>query len=198
MNKLYINKQVKIEDNSVVINREPVFSLDKKEGFPAFAKSIYKKLELSYPKFYKMDALCKLGFLSSEMLLAGADKKNIASDEIAIICGNRSASLYTDFKYQKTISEIPSPAVFVYTLPNIVIGEICIRNNIKGEALFVVQDNFDATFICKYLKLLFEGYNTKMCITGWLEMDVHMQYKANLFLVSKDVSDFELNETNLK
>ena len=44
-------------------------------------------------------------------------------------------------RFQETIqhadSYYPSPALFVYTLPNIVTGEIAIRNKYYGETSFV-------------------------------------------------------------
>jgi hypothetical protein len=38
-------------------------------NFATFIKALYKKETISYPKFYKMDNLSKLGFLGAEMLL---------------------------------------------------------------------------------------------------------------------------------
>ncbi|MEJ0079473.1 MAG: hypothetical protein WDM78_00555 [Puia sp.] len=61
-----------------------------------------------------------------------------------------------DLKYAKTIRTGASPALFVYTLPNIVIGEISIRRHFKGENAFFVFKQFDGNFIEKYVRGLFE------------------------------------------
>jgi hypothetical protein len=197
MNKLYINKHIKLANNKVFINGEHSFSVNGDESFSDFAKSVYKNYDIKYNKFYKMDALSKLGFLAADVLLIDFNKENILPEEISIICANSSSSIHTDNNYQKTISEIPSPSVFVYTLANIVIGEICIKNNIKGESLFFIQEDFDAKFIYDYIDILFKNNITKHCITGWIEMKINEEYQADLFLISRNFGDLELNETNL-
>ena len=115
-----------------------------------FLKQLYQHLQLDYPKFYKMDNLCQLAFIASDLLL----KDNKATEryrpeEISIVISNSSASLEIDTEHQGTISDkdnyFPSPAVFVYTLPNILIGEIAIRNLIKGENTFFIFDKFDVS-----------------------------------------------------
>ena len=37
--------------------------------FVKFLKEVYKFAEIKYPKYFKMDALSKLGFVASEVLL---------------------------------------------------------------------------------------------------------------------------------
>lgn len=197
MGKLYINKHVKLLNNTVYINGEKEFEVNKDERFSSFAKSVYKNHDIKYSKFYKMDALSKLGFLAAEILLKGVNKENLLPEEIAIICANSSSSLHTDNNYQKTIKEVPSPSAFVYTLPNIVIGEICIRNDIKGETLFFIQEEFDTAFICNYVNYLFEHTNTKLCITGWIEINMNEDYQVHLYSITKNERNLEFNETNL-
>jgi len=90
-----------------------------------FAKGLYRFMNLKYPKFHKMDELCKLGFLASEILL---DSNTEVGEDTALVFSNRASSLDTDRKHQLSIKDrkdfYPSPAVFVYTLPNIIMGEI--------------------------------------------------------------------------
>src|SRR3712207_7060242 len=51
-------------------------------------------------------------------------------------------TLFRSQAYEQTICHraqfFPSPSVFVYTLPNIVTGEIAIRNHYHGETHFFV------------------------------------------------------------
>ena len=196
MDKLYINKNIRLFKNTVYIDKESIFSVPADESFSFFTKSLYKQLEINYSKFYKMDALSKLGFLAAELLLLETKRENILPEEIAIIAANSSSSLHTDVNYQKTIMEISSPSVFVYTLPNIVLGEICIRHNIKGESLFFIQENFDSPFFNQYVNYLFENNEIKLCIAGWIEINTEEEYLAELFLISKNVSNLAMT-TNL-
>jgi len=197
MDKQYINKHLRLANNKVFVDQEQVFSVNGNESFSDYAKSTYKHFDIKYTKFYKMDALSKLGFLAAEILLMDVNKENIQPEEIAIICANSSSSLHTDQHYQHTISDIPSPSVFVYTLANIVAGEICIRNNIKGESLFFIQEDFDSKSIYEYVNILFKNKSTKLCIAGWIEMNMNETYRADLFLISENKAELEFNESNL-
>ena len=70
-------------------------------------------------------------------------------------------------------------------LPNIVTGEICIRNNFKGENAFFVFDSFNAGFIENYVSSLLD--NNELCrhvfVVGLNYLG--SEYKAVLFLVEK-------------
>src|SRR5690606_9811213 len=103
-------------------------------------KQVYKENNSAYPKFFKMDNLCKLAFLASEFLLEDSKIGSTTQENMGIVLSNKSSSLNTDRKHQATINDkdnyFPSPALFVYTLPNIMIGEISIRHQIKGENVF--------------------------------------------------------------
>jgi len=132
-----------------------------------------------------MDNLSKLGWLASEVLLKNSFRpENYPPEETGIVLTNASSSLDTDLKYAETIKDIPSPSVFVYTLPNIMIGEICIRNHFKGESAFFVFEHFDASFIEQYVNNLMNNGILQSCICGWVEL-LGNEYKAVLFLVEK-------------
>jgi hypothetical protein len=170
-----------------------------------FLVAVYKHFEIKYPKFYKMDNLSKLGWLATEILLKdsfAADK--CKSEDVAVVFSNANASLDTDVKYIETTKDMASPALFVYTLPNIVIGEICIRHQFKGENAFFISPTFDAEFLAQYVTNLINNNILQACICGWVEY-VQDGYKAVLFLVEKEkVGDgipftFEnINKTYLK
>ncbi|QQL49325.1 3-oxoacyl-ACP synthase [Mucilaginibacter ginkgonis] len=147
-----------------------------------FLASHYKSLGINYPKFYKMDNLSKLGFLAAEVLLSDTNIKFYAAEEVGVILSNANSSLDADIKYWHSAQDVPSPALFVYTLPNIVIGEICIRNGFKGEHAFYVTPEFDQQFIFQQAQYLLKSGRLKACICGWVEVlgDV---YEAKVFLV---------------
>jgi hypothetical protein len=177
-----------IRDSKVILDGGLLFE-SKTGNFTEFASRLYRHSGISYPKFHKMDNLCKLGLLSAEILLK---EKNLthkyAGDDIGIILMNSSSSLDTDRNYQKTISNrtdyFPSPAVFVYTLPNVVIGEICIRHKIFGEGNFFITEKFNPSFVFNYLSQLFDNDLVKCCITGWVEISGN-NFESILFLIEK-------------
>ena len=86
---------------------------------------------------------------------------------------SRSGSLADDKKHQSTIasaeSYFPSPAVFVYTLPNIVTGEVAIRHKIYGETTAYILEEKNAEQIEQLLSLSLHDPATSCVIGGWLE-----------------------------
>lgn len=148
-----------------------------------FLLSLYKYLQVDYPKFYKMDNLCKLGFLATEILL---QSRNVGDEYgkagVGIVLSNANASIDADIAYFETVKNIPSPAQFVYTLPNIVIGEISIRHGLKGENAFFVSEHFDAAWLEFYTSDLFKRKAIDCCIAGWVDF-LGKSYRAVLYLV---------------
>jgi len=180
----YITSVCVISNNTVYKNRELLF-VNRDANVPGFLLSVYKHLNINYPRFYKMDNLSKLGWLASEILLKNSfQKENYRPEDIGLILSNANSSLDTDQKYMASVKDIPSPLLFVYTLPNIVTGEICIRNNFKGEDAFFVFDSFNADFIENYVSSLLDNNILQVCICGWIEL-LGEDYKAALFLVEK-------------
>ncbi len=154
--------------------------------FADFIKSLYKAEGISYPKFFKMDALSKLGFMTSELLLKQKGPGTLTADRTGVVISNSSSSLDTDIAFQETIRDraqyFPSPSVFVYTLPNIMIGEICIRHKLKGENAFLVTERFDSRLLCTYVTELLSQRRVDQCITGWVEL-LKDRYESLLVLV---------------
>ena len=182
---IYITANCIISNHVVYKNETPIFA-NKEASLSDFLLSVYRYLEVNYPKFYKMDSLSKLGWLSTEILLKDSlPAGKYEPEETGIILSNASSSLDTDVKYYDTVKEIPSPALFVYTLPNIVMGEICIRHNFKGENAFFIFDEFNAGFIENYVSNLINNNILQSCICGWVEL-LGDQYKSVLFLVEKE------------
>ena len=182
----YITGSCSIGDGTVYKNGELLFE-NKDADLPGFLLSVYKHFQLSYPKFYKMDNLSKLGWLTAEILLKDTFKKEqYQPEEMGLVLANNNSSLDNDIRYYNSVKEnTASPALFVYTLPNIVIGEICIRNGFKGEHAFFIQDTFDGGFIEKQVSYLLDNDILKSCICGWVDV-LEQEYKAVLFLAGQE------------
>jgi hypothetical protein len=198
--KLYISSWCKITDKTVILNNKKEIYKENFANFAAFIKNLYKKELINYPKFYKMDNLSKLGFLTAELLIKNSDVLiNYNKEEIGIVIANSSSSLDTDFDYQKLISDksnyFPSPSVFVYTLPNILIGEICIKHLIKGENAFFVSEEFDPEQLGIYVTHLFDQGKINACICGWVEL-LKENYNSLLFLVERMENKTEVTDSD--
>lgn len=181
--------EVIIAEGKVCVNDEVVFQFDDSQENSVFLKGIYKNLELAYPKFYKMDELCKLGVLAAEYLMRSSpiDQK-YKSEDVAMIMSNSSSSLSTDTKHQESINNkdayFPSPAVFVYTLANIMLGEIAIKFKFTGEQSFFIFENYDAEFMESYAHNLLANSEAECVIAGWVEI-YENNYKAILYTIEK-------------
>ncbi|MBP5583546.1 MAG: hypothetical protein J6X43_06285 [Bacteroidales bacterium] len=180
----------RITNDKVIVNgkEENITRTDS-----SWLTDIYHSKAISYPKFFKMDNLAKAGFLGTELMLQPLDfDRDTRKKNIAVVCCNSSSSLDDDTAYQKTIQDsdnyYPSPAVFVYTLANIVTGEISIRNKVMGESSFYIMKSFDAKAILSILSGVFSDESIDYCIFGWTEY-----YKNNCDVLCMYIKRSTLN-----
>ncbi len=182
--ELKITAAVSIQTGTIKKNAVELFHVENSTA-EAFLLSAYKNTGQAYPKFHKMDGLSKLGWLAAEYLLKDRNlNEEIGAVNVGLVLANRNSSLDADQKYYQSVASMPSPALFVYTLPNIVMGEICIRNNFKGENAFFIQESFDADFIKQYVGGLLNNNILQACICGWVDF-LGEEYEAVLMLVEK-------------
>lgn len=185
--KTYIQSYITIQNNEIVLNGTSVFKTEPTD-FADFSKQAYRNFKIEYPKFFKMDALSKLAFLGAEMLLKPITSSEIENN-IALVLANKSSSLDTDVKYQESISDkenyYPSPAVFVYTLPNICLGEISIRHQLKSENSFFIFDTFNTEFMTQYSDILLNSGKADTVLCGWVEY-FNESYNAFLCTISHE------------
>ena len=177
-------REVRIENSSVFINNELIFHSEEPD-FGTFIRDTYKKTGGNNLKFYKMDDLCKLGYVAAEYLLEG---KTFAPLEMGMLLANAASSLHTDIRHQQLIDregdQAASPAVFVYTLPNVVSGEICIRHKIQGENTFFITEAYQPEKLERYARIVMQKGKLNYCIIGWCELWKNT-YKAVFKLIEK-------------
>jgi hypothetical protein len=168
---IFINLYCRIQNRA--LSRQGRIVYKKKEGsLDDFLDAAFEFFAVNYPKFHKMDHLSKLGFLASELLMRDMPPlvERYAAEHVAVVLANAHASQDTDLRYLESAKTKPSPALFVYTLPNIVAGEICIRHGLKGEIAFFVSPDFDAHQMSDYVNLVMASEKTKACVAGWVEV----------------------------
>lgn len=179
-----ISSQIMITPDEVILNGQKL-SMTKQGG--ALLTELYREKINDYPKFFKMDELCKLGFVATELLLQDGGDRHEGTADHAIVLFNRTGSLCNDRNYQKTINDMenffPSPSLFVYTLPNIVTGEIAIRNHYYGETSFYVLDEDDPALIRAMAEDVIMQGRAKSVICGWLDCEDKDHYLARLEVV---------------
>jgi hypothetical protein len=189
--KNYIQHICHICNNSLIVNGVKVFEYTPNAELNDFATACYRFLKLDYPKFFKMDGLSKLGFLAAELLCANMPTISDDKAGIGIILGNKSSSILSDISHQQSIQTanayFPSPAVFVYTLPNIMLGEISIRHGFSNENTLLISDDFDAQILQKYTDYLLQEQIIENGIGGWVDA-APKNYEVFLYLINAKAS----------
>lgn len=163
-------------------------------GHHSLLTSLYRQMIGNYPKFYKMDGLSRLGFVASEILLNAEKGETDVErreeegerllEERAIIFFNHSSSIASDRNYKESINDkdnyFPSPSIFVYTLPNIVTGEIAIRNHFHGETSFFILPDKDERMMEEILQASCRDAQSKSFLTGWIDYEDERHFEADL------------------
>lgn len=183
---------IRITPEEVVLDHQKLWEgnqnanekLEEQEGagHHSLLTSLYKQMIGNYPKFYKMDGLSRLGFVTSEILLNA--EKGETDKERAIVFFNHSSSIASDRNYKESINDkdnyFPSPSIFVYTLPNIVTGEIAIRNHFHGETSFFILPDKDERLMEEILQASCRDDQSKSFLTGWIDYEDERHFEADL------------------
>lgn len=179
---------IRITPEEVILDQRKIWEgkeeLGEQEGqeHHSLLTSLYKQMIGDYPKFYKMDGLSRLGFVASEILL-NAEKEE-TEEEKAIIFFNHSSSIASDRNYKESIKDkdnyFPSPSIFVYTLPNIVTGEIAIRNHFHGETSFFILPDKDKKMMEEILQASCRDAQSMSFLTGWIDYEDERHFEAEL------------------
>lgn len=191
---------IRITPEEVILDQRKIWEgkeeLEEQEGagHHSLLTSLYRQMIGNYPKFYKMDGLSRLGFVASEILL-NAEKGDTdverreeegerLLEERAIIFFNHSSSIASDRNYKESINDkdnyFPSPSIFVYTLPNIVTGEIAIRNHFHGETSFFILPDKDERMMEEILQASCRDAQSKSFLTGWIDYEDERHFEADL------------------
>ena len=156
---------------------------------------VYKTKIGDYPKFYKMDMLSRLAFIASELLIESEGQRTLNSNPStldssrAVILFNHSSSIIADRQYLKSIEKddfYPSPAAFVYTLPNITTGEIALRNGYHGETSFYLLAERNEELMQRVIKSTFIDRDVKSVIGGWIDCPSEDEFECEISIFCKE------------
>lgn len=172
---LYIQSWSQLSNDGLIVDGKIVF--ENSENLPQtdWINHLYRCIGFTYPKFHKMDLLCKSAMLVTESL---SDKDAFDDKGMPLVFANRGGSMVSDEKHASSIflekEGFASPAVFVYTLANIAMGEISIRHGLQSPNVFFIFDRFDdrntVDFLIQCQTQLFYSSDTERLLGGWLEV----------------------------
>ncbi len=191
---LYIQQYLHWRDKELWLNSH-TFLRSNEDDVTMVAADIYRQSGISYPKFFKMDALSKVAFLGASFTIPKEIKED--KNHVAVVISSESGCLEVDKKFDESRADIASPALFVYTLPNIMLGEICIATGFKGEQMCFLTNEPDADLMDFYVMDLIQNRGTQAVLCVHAEA-TQAGISAAFVWVSKEPSTLPFNQQNLK
>ena len=201
---LFMSKQAEVNEKNEALRHQPVIRhsvhLSEKDVTvdgvklavtsmgKALVTELYKKTGGDYPRFYKMDLLCRIGLVATQLLLKAEETTTSdAAEHRAVVIVGRSGSIHADLNYLTSIMHaddfFPSPERFVYTLPNIVTGEIAMRYHYHGETSFYLLPTRDASIVSDIVQSAFLDPDTTSVIGGWIDCETDNRFEAELSIL---------------
>ena len=155
----------------------------------ALLTALYRQYVGDYPKFYKMDLLSRLGFIAAELLMQREAASEPFGTHRAVLLFGHTASQAADRRFELTIQPgpdyFPSPADFVYTLPNIVTGEIAIRHQLHGETCYFALARRDDALIRQLVRQAYLDPATTSVLFGWIDAPDDDHFECELCIINK-------------
>ena len=177
---------VRITQDEIIVDGN---RLDVKSHGKEMLTEVYKTKIGNYPKFYKMDMLSRLAFVASELLIGCDEENDDHSNDRAVVLFNHSSSIIADRQYVKSIDKndfFPSPAAFVYTLPNITTGEIALRNGYHAETSFYILAARNEKLMQRVIKSTFIDRDIKSVIGGWIDCPSEDKFECDIRIYVKE------------
>lgn len=183
---------IKINNKGAVINGKEHYLIQHTEE--DWKKELFLSLKKDYSKFYKMDALAKMAFIGVQLIKEAVNFQQFEDDEVALIFANKFSSYDDDSKYIESYTNKgkPSPSLFVYTLPNILTGEIAISEKWYGENIFFIEEKFNPSLYLDQINFYLRK-ESKVCLCGWVE-SVNGNEECILFAVDQSEGNITENE----
>jgi len=173
-------KTLHIQPDKVILNGE---AESYESTGSALVSEIFKKKLLDGSRFFKMDIFSRLAYVATGLLAKDA-LAGYAPEDIALFIFTQNGSVLADRKHLSTFSNpedfYPSPAIFINTLPNVVLGEIAVMNTIKGETTLVMLPYRDDALIDRIVKASLSSTRPSVMIYGWVDCEAENSFVADL------------------
>ena len=173
-------KSLRITPDSLVVDGQAV-PLEARGS--SLVTEIFKKYLADGSRFFKMDLYSRLAYVGTS-LLAKDTLDAYDPEDRALFVFTQNGSVLADRKHLSTFSDpkefYPSPAVFINTLPNVVLGEIAVKNSIKGETTLVLLPDREETVIQQIMEASMSATRPGVVIYGWVDCDAEDSFIADL------------------
>ena len=166
-------------------------TLPTKEKGASLPGEIYRTYMGDYPKWFKMDVLCKTGVLASHLLLHYPELRGedpTPREDTAVVLFGKNGPIVDDKAFLETISPgnyFPSPSLFVYTLSNIVSGEIAICERFRGESNSLGLSCKDDGIIYSTILEAFQDGTLERLVCGWVDVSQKDRFEGRMLLLER-------------
>jgi hypothetical protein len=167
MSNLFVQKQVILKTGTPI---------DTQSLIPDFRmtdtiEDLFRQLQKPYPKFFKMDALCKWATYSTMLLEHAGTLTSGDPYGTALLMYTHHGCFETDLKYWETAKQqFASPALFVYTLPSIMLGEIAIYLKIKGYQNCSIVPDMMHSHVNTDVEAAYTLHGCDNLLVGWIDV----------------------------
>ncbi len=176
-------KSLRITPDSVLLDGTPV---PHESTGAALLTEIFKTCLADGSRFFKMDLFSRLAYVGAG-LLAKDMLSDCEPDDIALYFFTLNGSVLADRKHLSTFSDpgafYPSPAVFINTLPNVVLGEIAVRHTVKGETTLVMLPRRDDGRMEEIVRVTAAATRPAALLYGWVDCEGEDAFIADLKLL---------------
>lgn len=180
---LKVTRSVTITPQAAVVDGE---RLPLSKSGKALLTEIYNNYMTGYQKFHRMDLMSKLVILATELLVREQESDG---ESCSLILFNGSSSIISDRIHNDSIKDVdnfyPSPSRFLFTLPNISLGEAAINYNYTGETSLYILDRRDEELMQQIVESIMQCSDIKRLITGWVDCCDEECFEADLKIITK-------------
>jgi len=149
----------------------------------ALITEIFKKYLADGSRFFKMDLYSRLAYAGTSLLAKDA-LEDADPEDRALFIFTQNGSVLADRKHLSTFSNpeefFPSPAIFINTLPNVVLGEIAVKNSIKGETTLVLLPHRDEAAMNRIIEATVSATRPSVMLCGWVDCEAEDSFIADL------------------
>ncbi len=159
----------------------------------------WSSLGIELPRFPRMDRSSKLVAIGgSAFFIEGGALAGHSKDTIGMVIMGTHGSMDTDLKYQTQLDadNHAGPGMFVYTLPNIAMGEFSIQHGLHGSGLCLLNNALDLAQMREACEILLHEHGMESVICGW--SDIFADQATATFMVVTERTLADRNSAELE
>ncbi|HQV52129.1 MAG: hypothetical protein IPH21_02100 [Flavobacteriales bacterium] len=157
----------------------------------------WSALGIELPRFPRMDRSSKLvAICGSSFFIEGGALAGHSKETIGMVIMGKHGSMDTDSKYQAQLDadNHASPGQFVYTLPNIAMGEFSIQHGLYGSGLCLLNNAPDLSQMREACVILLHDHGMDAIVCGWSDIFADQATATFMVVTERTLADWNAAE----